>query len=158
MSYYTIHSFPPSKQASESCSHLSAACCFARLPPACKYMHVAAPSLLHRHSFVLLAALAAITGMTQPNVARRSADHDENLPARSLPQTHRGKYQKTKKTKTTSAAINYKGEQEQRSREPSVQTGSSAYKTHIIALIFEFHCVIGCRFRDPVLTSEVDLT
>lgn len=59
-------------------------CCFARPLPACKYMHVAAPSFSSTdiHLF-FLAALAAITGMTRPNVARRSADHDENLPAHS---------------------------------------------------------------------------
>lgn len=51
-------------------------------------MQVMAPCLLLRHSFVLLAALAAISEMTWPNVARRSVDHDENLPAHSLPHPH----------------------------------------------------------------------
>lgn len=55
---------------------------------ACKHMHVAAPCLLLRHSFGLLAALAAITGMTWPNVARRSAEHGGNHPARRLPPSH----------------------------------------------------------------------
>lgn len=77
----TLNTKPPKAE-----TRRSAACCFARPLPACKYMHVAAPSLSSTdiHLF-FLAALAAITGMTRPNVARRSADHDENLPARSPP-------------------------------------------------------------------------
>lgn len=48
---------------------------------ACKYMHVAAPCLLLRHSFGLLAASAAVAGVTWPNVVRRSADHGESHPS-----------------------------------------------------------------------------
>ncbi len=66
---------------------LWALCCF-WLADKSYCTHVEAPRLPLRHSFVLLAALAAITGMTWPNVARRSVDHGENHPAHSLPHTH----------------------------------------------------------------------
>lgn len=55
---------------------------------ACKYVHVVAPCLLLRHSFGVLAALAAITGMTWPNVARRSVDYTVKIILHAPSLTH----------------------------------------------------------------------